>query len=92
MPRFIRRYVEGVAVAESYGAFFFRTNAFQCLKRTNQLVGQALLVCRVILVAVSAAAVRSKYMKAELEIAAEKNMPIVICRIDQTDPSAVSRA
>jgi hypothetical protein len=49
-------------------------------------VGQALLSCRVILVAVSAAAIHSRYMKGELDVSFIRKMPSVVCRIDRTRP------
>ena len=87
---FIRQHIEPVAVAEFYGAFFFQNQSFPMSQAYEPLVGQALLACRVMLVVVSAAAVGSRYMKAELDVAANKKMPTIICRRDQTHPLEVS--
>ena len=86
----IRRHIEPVATAQFYGAFFFQNLSFPMAQEYEPLVGQALLSCRVLLVAVSAAALSSRYMKAELDVAIHRRMPTVVCRLDRTDPVQLS--
>jgi hypothetical protein len=83
---FIRRHIEPVAVADFYGAFFFQNQSFPMSEAYEPMVGQALLSCRIILVAVSAAAIHTRYMKAELKVSFSRKMPAVVCRIDRTSP------
>jgi hypothetical protein len=87
---FIRRHIEPAATTEFYGAFFFQNQSFPMSEAYEPLVGQALLSCRIILVAVSGAALCSRYMKAELNVAAMRKMPTVVCRLDGTDPVQLS--
>jgi hypothetical protein len=87
---FIRRHIEPTATAEFYGAFFFQNQSFPMSDAYEPFVGQALLSCRVMLVAVSKSALCSRYMKAELDVAGTRKMPTVVCRLDGTDPVQLS--
>ena len=87
---FIRRHIVPTAVAEFYGAFFFQNQSFAMSEAYEPMVGQALLSCRVILIAVSAAAIYSRYMKAELDVSITRKMPAVVCRLDRTSPRSAA--
>lgn len=83
---FIRQHIEPTVIADFYGAVFFQNRSFPMSEAYEPIVGQALLSCRVILVAISAAAIHSRYMKAELDVSFIRRMPAVVCRIDKTSP------
>ena len=87
---FIRLHIEPVAVAEFYGAFFFQNRSFPMSEAYEPHVGQALLSCRVFLITLSAAAVHSRYMKAEISVSVARHMPTVVCQLDRTDPIELS--
>lgn len=87
---FIARHIAPAASAQFYGAFFFQNRSFPMSDEYERIVGQALLSCRVFLVAVSASSLCSQYMRAEINVASVRKMPMIVCCLDKTDPRELS--
>lgn len=72
-------------------AYFFQSEVMPGSDSYVQMVGQALLSCRRLLVAVSQNSLLSQWMAAEIELATQRRMPTLVCCLDNTPPGAIHR-